>query len=101
MIGAIGQPLLFWVFFSEGLGPAFRMPGEASGVSFREYFFPGTLVLILLFTAIFTTILIIEDRREGFSQSVLVAPMPRWAMVLGKLLGGAAIALAQGLIFLH
>jgi ABC-2 type transport system permease protein len=97
VIGAIGQPLLFWLFFGEGFGPAFSMPG---GQSFREYFFPGTLALILLFTAIFTTISIIEDRREGFLQSVLVAPLSRWAMVLGKLLGGSAIALAQGLLFL-
>lgn len=103
VIGAVGQPLLFWLFFSEGLGPTFQLPGAADadgGVGFREYFFPGTLVLILLFTAIFTTISIIEDRREGFMQSVLVAPMSRGAMVAGKLLGGTAIALAQGLLFL-
>jgi ABC-2 type transport system permease protein len=99
VIGAVGQPLLFWLFFGEGLGPTFLLSGAAD-VSFREYFFPGTLALILLFTAIFTTISVIEDRREGFLQSVLVAPMPRWAMVLGKLLGGSAIALAQGVLFL-
>jgi ABC-2 type transport system permease protein len=64
------------------------------------FFFPGTLVMILLFTAIFATISIIEDRNEGFLQSVLVSPAPRWAMVLGKVLGGAAIAMIQGLIFL-
>ncbi len=101
VIGAIGQPVLFWVFFGAGLGPTFRLPGTPSGESvFLEYFFPGTLVLILLFTAIFTTISIIEDRREGFLQSVLVAPIPRWSMVLGKLLGSTAIALVQGLLFL-
>ena len=56
--------------------------------------------MILLFTAIFATISIIEDRREGFLQGVLVAPIPRWAMVLGKVLGGAAIAMLQGIVFL-
>ena len=56
--------------------------------------------MILLFTAIFATISIIEDRNEGFLQSVLVSPAPRWAMVLGKVLGGAAIAMLQGLLFL-
>ena len=56
--------------------------------------------MILLFTAIFATISIIEDRREGFLQGVLVAPIPRWSMVLGKVLGGAAIAMLQGLVFL-
>ena len=100
VFGAIGQPLLFWVLFGAGLGPSFRLPGGSGEVSYREYFFPGTLVLILLFTAIFATISIIEDRREGFLQSVLVAPAPRWALVLGKLLGGTLIALVQGLLFL-
>ena len=64
------------------------------------YFFPGSLLLIVLFTAIFSSISIIEDRREGFLQGVLVAPIPRWAMVLGKVLGGTFVALVQGLIFL-
>ncbi|HUY89321.1 MAG TPA: ABC transporter permease [Pirellulales bacterium] len=100
VFGAIGQPLLFWLLFGAGLGPSFRLPGGSGEVSYREYFFPGTLVLILLFTAIFATISIIEDRREGFLQSVLVAPAPRWSLVLGKLLGGTLIALVQGLLFL-
>src|SRR5580698_5559851 len=101
VVGAIGQPIIFWLLFGAGLGPSFRMPGAAGDtVSYRAYFFPGSLVLILLFTAIFATISIIEDRREGFLQSVLVAPLPRWSMVLGKVLGGTLLALAQGLIFL-
>lgn len=100
VLGAIGQPVLFWVLFGAGLGPSFRLAGDAAGVvAYREYFFPGTLALILLFTAIFTTISIIEDRREGFLQSVLVAPMPRWSLVLGKLTGGTLIAVAQGGLF--
>ena len=107
VVGAIGQPIIFWLLFGAGLGPSFRMPqampsavdGATSAISYSEYFFPGTLSLILLFTAIFTTISIIEDRREGFLQSVLVAPIARWSMVLGKLLGGSLIALVQGMIF--
>jgi ABC-2 type transport system permease protein len=101
IVGAVGTPILFWVLFGAGLTPSFR-PTETlgPGQSFREYYFPGSLVLIVLFTAIFTTISVIEDRREGFLQSVLVAPVSRWAMVLGKVWGGAAIALAQALIFL-
>lgn len=100
VIGAIGQPVLFWILFGAGLGPSFRLAGDAAGdVSYREYFFPGTLALILLFTAIFTTISIIEDRREGFLQAVLVAPLPRWSLVLGKLAGGTLIAVAQGGLF--
>lgn len=63
------------------------------------YYIAGTVALILLFTAIFSTISIIEDRKEGFLQGVLVAPAPRWAIAVGKSLGGAAIALAQALLF--
>ena len=101
VIGAIGQPVLFWLLFGVGMQRSFRL-SEAGGPgqNFREYYFPGTLVLILLFTAIFATISIIEDRREGFLQSVLVAPIPLWSMVLGKVFGGASIAMMQGLLFL-
>lgn len=100
VVGAVGQPILFWLLFGAGLGPSFRLPGSGTdSVSYREFFFPGTMSLILLFTAIFTTISIIEDRREGFLQSVLVAPISRWSMVLGKVLGGAIIALIQALVF--
>lgn len=91
VFGALGQPIIFWLLFSEGL--------RGNQLDYA-HFFPGTLVMILLFTAIFATITIIEDRNEGFLQSVLVAPAPRWAMVLGKVLGGAAIAWLQGLLFL-
>ncbi len=96
VIGGLGQPLLFWLLFSVGLNRSFNIPDQ----DFGQYYIPGTLVLILLFTAIFSTISIIEDRREGFLQSVLVAPVSRWAMVLGKVLGGACIAWLQSLIFL-
>lgn len=100
VIGALGQPILFWLLFGVGLGQTFRMSSTGqSGESFLSYFLPGTLVLILLFTAIFATISIIEDRREGFLQGVLVAPVPRWSIVLGKVGGGATIAFAQALFF--
>ncbi len=91
VFGALGQPIIFWLLFGAGL--------RSNNLDYA-YFFPGTLVMILLFTAIFATISIIEDRREGFLQGVLVAPVPRWAMMLGKVVGGAAIAMLQGVIFL-
>ncbi|MEK6249687.1 MAG: ABC transporter permease [Planctomycetales bacterium] len=100
VVGAVGQPVLFWILFGAGFGSSFQLPGATNDVSYFQYYFPGTLVLIILFTAIFATISIIEDRREGFLQAVLVAPVPRWAVVLGKVLGGGLIALAQGLLFL-
>jgi ABC-2 type transport system permease protein len=96
VFGALGQPIIFWLLFGAGLGSAKVGEGSLD----YAHFFPGTLVMILLFTAIFATISIIEDRKEGFLQGVLVAPVPRWAMVLGKVLGGAAIAMLQGIVFL-
>ncbi|MDA7980700.1 MAG: ABC transporter permease [Pirellulales bacterium] len=99
VIGAIGQPVIFWVFLSAGLQESFTAAGT-SDVQFLEYFFPGTMMLIVLFTAIFTTISVIEDRREGFMQSVLVAPIPRFSLVAGKLAGGASLAMAQAVVFL-
>lgn len=91
VVGAMVQPVMFWGLFSMGLR------GDGLG---PEFFFPGTIAMILLFTAIFATISIIEDRREGFLQSVLVSPAPRWAMVLGKIIGGSVIAMIQALLFL-
>ncbi len=96
VIGALGQPILFWLLFGTGMHSAFSSGGQ----DFMTYYLPGTIVLIILFTAIFTTISIIEDRREGFLQNVLVAPIPRWSIAAGKVLGGAGIAWVQSLLFL-
>lgn len=87
VIGALATPVVFWLL----VGSAFE---------YIAWLVPGTLVMILLFTSIFSTISIIEDRREGFLQGVLVSPVPRTAVVLGKVLGGTAVALIQGTLFL-
>src|SRR5712691_6697328 len=101
IVGALGQPLIFWVLFGAGLRGSFAAPQWAPrGMTYQEYFFPGVTVMIVLFTAIFSTISIIEDRREGFLQGVLVAPVSRLALVLGKLTGGTLLALIQALLFL-
>lgn len=100
VFGALGQPIVFWLLFGAGLGASFKAPPWGQGMSYTEYFFPGVLALIVLFTAIFSTISIIEDRREGFLQSVLVAPVPRWSIVAGKVAGASTLALAEALLFL-
>lgn len=102
IIGALATPIVFWLLIGAGMGHSFHVEGMPGGArsSYLQYFFPGTVLMILLFTAIFSTISIIEDRREGFLQSVLVAPVPRMAVVLGKVLGGTVLAFGQGLIFL-
>lgn len=101
VVGAIGQPLIFWILFGTGLRGSFQPPEWApAAMSYQEFFLPGIAVLIVLFTAIFSTISVIEDRREGFLQSVLVAPVPRLAIVLGKLSGGVVLSVAQAGVFL-
>jgi len=98
VLGAFATPIVFWLFIGAGMGHSFKSDTVAG--PYIQYFFPGTIVMILLFTAIFSTISIIEDRREGFLQSVLVAPVGRMSIVLGKVLGGTVLAFMQGLIFL-
>jgi len=102
VIGALATPIVFWLLIGGGMGSSFRPiagSGNSSG-GYMEYFFPGTVLMILLFTAIFSTISIIEDRREGFLQGVLVAPISRLQIVIGKVLGGTVLAFGQGLLFL-
>lgn len=94
IIGAVAPPALFWFLIGSGLGDSFR------GANYLQYFFPGTVLLIVLFTAIFSTISVIEDRHQGFLQSVLVAPLSRVTLVLGKILGGATLACGQAFLFL-
>jgi len=99
VIGVIGSPIVFWLLLGAGFGNSFKSSDPLARAGYLQYFFPGTIVLILLFTAIFTMMSVIEDRKEGFLLSVLVAPCPRTSIVLGKVLGGATLATAQGLLF--
>ena len=87
VLGVVASPLVFWLLIGSGSGDLAR-------------FFAGALVLTILFSAIFSTISIIEDRREGFLLSMLVSPASRTSLVLGKILGAATLAWIQGLIFL-
>ncbi len=99
VFGALGQPILFLLLFGAGWSGSFQHP-LVPEKTYAEYFYPGTLVLMVLFTAIFATISIIEDRTQGFLQSVLVAPAPSWSIALGKILGSTLLALLQGVILL-
>src|SRR5260370_21860462 len=85
VIGVVASPLVFWLLIGYGSGDLGR-------------FYAGALVVTVMFSAIFSTISIIEDRREGFLLSMLVSPAPRTAMVLGKILGSATLAWTQGLL---
>jgi ABC-2 type transport system permease protein len=98
VVGVILSPVLFWVVIGSGFGKSFHSGGTSQ--HYLDYFYPGALVMIVLFTSIFTMMSVIEDRKEGFLLSVLVAPVSRSAIVLGKVLGGTTLATIQGLIFL-
>lgn len=98
VVGTVAQPLLFWLFLGSGFRASFQAPGQG-GMSYLEYFYPGVMLMMMLFASIFSSITIIEDRDAGFLQSVLVAPVSRLAIVLGKVLGCTSIALVQTIIF--
>lgn len=97
--GALIQPVLFWLVLGAGLSGTFRMQG-AEGLGYMEYFYPGVILMVVLFTSIFTTMSLIEDRHAGFLQAVLVGPASRTSLVLGKTLGGTTIAMVQAALFL-
>jgi daunorubicin resistance ABC transporter membrane protein len=99
VVGALVQPLIFWVVIGSGFSGTFRLPG-AEQVGYMEYFYPGIILMVVLFTSIFTTMSVIEDRHAGVLQAVMVAPAARTALVLGKTLGGTSIALIQVALFL-
>ena len=100
IIGSLAMPVIVWALLGTGLQAAFPSGMGKETREFLKYFFPGNLILTILFTSIFSTISVIEDRNEGFLQSVLVSPLSPLSLVLGKVMGGAFIALFQGLVFL-
>jgi ABC-2 type transport system permease protein len=100
VIGVLASPLVFWVVIGSGFGTSFKSGTGQPQQHYMDYFYPGALIMIVLFTSIFTMMSVIEDRKEGFLLSVLVAPVPRSAIVLGKVLGGTTLSAFQGMIFL-
>ena len=100
VLGLVAAPFLFWLFLGAGLGQSFQPPSASGGGGYLQYFFPGTVIMVVLFASIFSTMSVIEDRREGFLQSVLVAPVSRASIVLGKVLGGTTQAVVPGFLFL-
>jgi daunorubicin resistance ABC transporter membrane protein len=98
LVGALGQPVIFWLVIGSGFAGTFRMPG--SEVRYLAYFYPGVVLMVVLFASIFTTASVIEDRHRGFLQSVQAAPGSRAALVVGKAFGSASVAITQAALFL-
>jgi ABC-2 type transport system permease protein len=98
-ITSLVQPVLFLFVLGTGLS-RLASRGMPPGVDFRTFIYPGVLAMSVLFTAIFSAASIVWDREFGFLREMLVAPVRRWAIVVGKCLGGATVATFQGIIFL-
>jgi daunorubicin resistance ABC transporter membrane protein len=98
LVGALAQPILFWGIIGSGMAGTFRMAGSSEG--YLRYFYPGVVLMVVLFAAIFTTLSVIEDRHAGFLQAVLAGPASRGAVVWGKVLGSSSVALSQAALFL-
>lgn len=102
LIAGLIQPLLYLFVLGSGLGASMQMgpPGAAPAFDYRAFIYPGVISLSLLFSATFAGITIVFDRQIGFFKAVLVAPVPRSAIGIGKVVSGALQALMQGLVLL-
>lgn len=98
---SIGTAALVWVFLASGFSRSFAMPGAAEGgVEYGAYLLPGVVTMLLMFSTVFSAISLIQDRQEGFLQSVLVSPAPAWVVPASKVAGGTVIAGAQAAVLL-
>jgi ABC-2 type transport system permease protein len=100
-VASFAQPVLYLLIFGTGLASSFRSAGGSGlGFDYLQFIYPGVIALTVLFTAIFASVSIVWDREFGFLKEVLVAPVGRWAVAVGKVLGGATQATFQGVIML-
>lgn len=95
IIASLGQPLLFLLALGFGFGPIYQQAGQGS---YMQFLAPGVIGMTVLFSAIFSGIELIWDRQFGFLKETLVAPVPRILIMIGRTLGGATVAILQGLI---
>ena len=102
LVASLAQPLLFLVVFGSGLSSSLGggLFGGGRGLSYTQFMFPGIIGMSILFTAIFGAMSIVWDREFGFLKEVLVAPIDRWSVAIGKALGSTTQAMIQGLIIL-
>ena len=97
IIAMIGQPLLYLLILGNGITAGMRL-NRAGAVGYIQFLYPGVIAMSILFTSIFSALSIIWDREFGFLKEVLVAPVPRWAVAMGKAFGGATVAMVQAII---
>jgi ABC-2 type transport system permease protein len=95
LVASLGQPLLYLLALGFGLGPVFQKAGQGS---YLQFVAPGVIAMTVLFTAVFSGIALLWDRQFGFLKETLVAPVPRLQVMIGKTLGGASVAILQGIL---
>src|ERR671926_808525 len=95
VVASLGQPMLYLIALGFGLGPVFQRAGQGS---YLQFIAPGVVGMTLLFTSMFSGVALLWDRQFGFLKETLVAPVPRLWIMTGRTLGGATVAMIQGLL---
>ncbi len=95
ILASLGQPMLYLLALGFGLGPIFQKAGHGS---YMQFVAPGVIGMTVLFTSIFSGIALVWDRQFGFLKETLVAPVPRLNIMIGRTLGGATVAMLQGML---
>ena len=95
IVASLGQPLLYLLALGFGLGPIFEKAGQGS---YLQFVAPGVIAMSILFTSVFSGIGMLWDRQFGFLKETLVAPVPRIQVMIGRTLGGATVAVIQGML---
>lgn len=100
IVGMIGQPLLYLLIVGKGITSSMSLNGAPGGIDYIKFMYPGIIGMSVLFTSIFSAVSIIWDREFGFLKEVQIAPVPRWAVAVGKILGGSTVATIQSIILI-
>ena len=95
IVASLGQPILYLIVLGFGLGPVFQRAGNGNYLQFVS---PGVIGMTVLFSSIFSGLGLLWDRQFGFLKETLVAPVPRLQIMIGRTLGGATVAVVQGLL---
>jgi len=99
IIAAIGTPVLLWLLMASGFAQSIA-PAALDHVSYTAFLLPGILTLVAVFAAIFASISVIDDRQQGWLQSALASPAPRWSIAAGKIAGSSIVAWVQACLLL-
>ena len=99
VIGTLVMPLFFLVFLGLGFGNM-NIPGMANGVDYIHFLVPGIVGMTMLFTSMFAGISVLWDREFGFLKEIMVAPVNRISIVIGRIVGGATTSIFQGILIL-